>query len=147
MCVHNRTFEGERVQKALHAVYQGVIIYAEFEKMLITGVLRCDAGITVNREHLCVTPRPARRAQGARLGVWSCIVGQVPQCMGLHPCSKGITSKLHVVYHIHSLTQAVLFQSSRVKRSLCLLTKLKVFSPRKTKGDFFFIKSGVCMWK
>lgn len=41
---------------ALHAVYQGVIIYAGFETILISGVLRRDAGITVNREHLYVSP-------------------------------------------------------------------------------------------
>lgn len=146
MFVHNRTFEGERVQKALHAVYQGVIIYAGFEKMLITGVLRCDAGITVNREHLCVTPACSESP------------GSTAWCLELH-CRAGPT--VHgppflqqgnykqascCVSHPQPLP-AVLFQSSRVKRSLCLLTKLKVFSPRKTKGDFFFIKSGVCMWK
>lgn len=35
---------------------RGVVIYAGFEMILISGVLRCDAGITVNREHLYVSP-------------------------------------------------------------------------------------------
>lgn len=62
-------------------------------------------------------------------------------------CSMGITSKLHVVYHIHGLSQAVLFQSARIKRSLCLLMKQKAQTSYKTEKVIFFflfIKSSVC---
>lgn len=41
---------------ALHAVYQNVVIYAGFEMNLISGGLKRDAGITVNREHLYISP-------------------------------------------------------------------------------------------
>lgn len=82
----------------LLAVYQGVIIYAGFDFNLWGAEVRCRD----NGEQGALVRQPLLiGALGAWLGVWSCIVGQVPQCTGLHLCSMEIPSKVHGVYHNH----------------------------------------------
>lgn len=120
---------------ALHAVYQGVIIYAGFETILISGVLRRDAGITGNT----YTSAPSdSRALGAWLGVWSWIVGL--RVHGSPSLQHGNSKKTTCC-----VSQPWPTNQFYVKA----LTKLKFFSPQIIqKKDvfwvFFFVKSGAC---
>lgn len=133
VCSQWNLWEEKGVNVALRAVCQGVIIYTGFELIWISGVLRCDAGITGNA---CTSAPSDSRALGAWLGVWSCIAG--PRVHGPPSLQLGIAKKTTCCASKPWPTNQFYVKP---------LTKPTVFRPQIIIKRLFFCCKIWCMWK